>query len=172
MPRRWPICATVFLAALATGNASAQSLTLTRQDVRSYPGARGIVAADFDRDGWMDLAQANTGRNTVTILINQGGSARSFVAAYDIAVGLGPFDLATADFNRDGIADLAVANADANTISILRGQAAGGFVRSDIAAPAAVDAAVASGPRAPVMRTCVRSSVPSHLMDMRPTPAP
>jgi hypothetical protein len=126
----------MLLAAIATGSASAQSLTVTRQDVASYPGARGIVAGDFDRDGWIDLAQANTGRNTVTILINQGGSARSFVAAADLAVGLGPFDLTTADFNRDGIPDLAVANADANSISILRGQASGAFVRTDIAVPA------------------------------------
>ena len=136
MPRRWAVHATVMLVAIATGRASAQPLVLTRQDVASYPGARGLVAADFDRDGWLDLAQANTGRNTVTILINQRGSARSFVAAYDVAVGLGPFDLTTADFNRDGIPDLAVANADARTISILRGQAAGGFIRSDITAPA------------------------------------
>ena len=139
MPRRWAVHATVLLVAIATGRASAQPLAFTRQDVASYPGARGLVAADFDRDGWLDLAQANTGRNTVTILINQRGSARSFVAAYDVAVGLGPFDLTTADFNRDGVPDLAVANADAHTISILRGQAAGGFIRNDIAAP--------SGPR-------------------------
>ena len=139
MSRRWPVHTTALLIAIAAGSASAQPLSLTRQDVSSYPGARGLVAADFDRDGWLDLAQANTGRNTVTILINQRGSARSFVAAYDIAVGLGPFELTTADFNRDGIPDLAVANADAHTISILRGQASGGFIRTDIRAP--------SGPR-------------------------
>ena len=139
MSRRWPVHTTALLIAIAAGSASAQPLALTRQDVSSYPGARGLVAADFDRDGWLDLAQANTGRNTVTILINQRGSARSFVAAYDVAVGLGPFELTTADFNRDGIPDLAVANADAHTISILRGQASGGFIRTDITAP--------SGPR-------------------------
>ena len=136
MPRDRTALATMLVAAFATGSASAQSLTVTRQDVASYPGARGIVAGDFDRDGWIDLAQANTGRNTVTILINQGGTARSFVAAYDIAVGRGPFDIVTADFNRDGIPDLAVANADANSVSILRGQAAGGFTPTDIAGPA------------------------------------
>jgi hypothetical protein len=38
----------VFLTAIAPGAASAQPLALTRQDVSSYPGARGIVAADFD----------------------------------------------------------------------------------------------------------------------------
>jgi hypothetical protein len=34
----------------------------------------------------------------------------------------GPFDLATGDFNRDGISDLAVANADGNSISVLLGK--------------------------------------------------
>lgn len=117
------------------GRAAAQSLTLTRQDVASYAGARATVTGDFDRDGWMDLAHANYGRNTVTILLNQGGSAPNFVRASDVPVGAGPFDLVAGDFNRDGILDLAVANADAHTVSILRGQAAGGFSRTDVAAP-------------------------------------
>ena len=86
----------ILSVAIAAGSASAQPLALTRQNVSSHAGARGLVAADFDRDGWMDLAHANTGRNTVTILINQGGSARSFVPAYDVAVGLGPFELGDA----------------------------------------------------------------------------
>jgi hypothetical protein len=140
MARRRHVTAfAIVAAAVAVRGAAAQPLEFTRQDVASYAGARGLTAADFDRDGWIDLAQANTGRNSVTVLINQRGSARSFVAVYDIPVGLGPFDITTADFNRDGIADLAVANADGHTISILLGQAAGGFSRTDIAAP--------SGPR-------------------------
>ena len=69
------------------------------------------------------------------MLLNQGGSPPAFVLAHDIAVGAGPFDLTTADFNRDGILDLAVTNADAHTVSILRGLAAGGFARTDLAAP-------------------------------------
>ena len=133
-------CAFAAFVVPATAAAlSAQTLTFTRQDLASFAGARGIAAADFDRNGWADLAHANTGRNTVTILLNQG-PAQSFVRAHDIPVGPGPFDLCAGDFNRDGIPDLAVANADAASASILIGRATGGFSRTDMA--------VAAGPRA------------------------
>jgi hypothetical protein len=101
----------------------------------STPRARGIVAADFDRNGWIDLAHANFGSNPVTILLNQRRSDPAFVRAMDVPVGAGPFDLATGDFNCDGIVDLAVANADAHTISILTGRSSGGFTRVDLPAP-------------------------------------
>ena len=93
--------------------------------------ARAIAAADFDRNGWPDIAQANTGRNTVTILLNTNGV---FARGADVAVGLGPFDITTGDYNRDGIADLAVANADGHSISVLLGRGTGMFTRTDIAA--------------------------------------
>ena len=120
------------LVAFSTA-AAAQTPVFARDDVASLAGARAIVSADFNRDGRLDLAHANTGRNSVTILLNQIGGG--FARAADVAVGAGPFDMTTADFNRDGIADLAVANADGNSISVLLGKGDGTFGRSDIAAP-------------------------------------
>jgi hypothetical protein len=117
------------------GAASAQPLQLAADQFPSTPGARGIVAADFDRNGWIDLAHANFGSNTVTILLNQRRSDPAFVRAMDVPVGAGPFDVTSGDFNRDGIVDLAVANADAHTISILTGRSSGGFTRVDLPAP-------------------------------------
>jgi hypothetical protein len=111
----------------------AQTPTFVRDDFASYAGARSLVSADFDRNGWPDIAQANTGRNTVTVSLNRGrdGLQRTF----DIGVGAGPFALTTGDFNRDGIADLAVANADGGSISLLLGIGDGTFNRRpDIAA--------------------------------------
>jgi hypothetical protein len=58
------------LAALCTPAASADTPTFDRDDYASYAGARGIATADFDRNGWPDLAQANTGRNTVAVVLN------------------------------------------------------------------------------------------------------
>jgi hypothetical protein len=100
-------------------NAAAQAPAFLRLDYASDAGARGIVSADFDRNGWPDIAQANTGRNSVSILLNGEAVLRH---AFELPVGAGPFDLATADFNRDGIADLAVANADGHSVSILIGR--------------------------------------------------
>ena len=113
--------------------AAAQTPSFARGDVASVAGARAVVSADFNRDGRLDLAQANTGRNTVTIVLNQ--AAGGFTRGADVAVGAGPFDMTSGDFNRDGIPDLAVANADGNSISVLLGNGDGTFGRSDIAAP-------------------------------------
>jgi hypothetical protein len=133
------ILAAAMLSTLMSSPAWGQALTFTRDDKPSLAGARGIAAADFNRDGWLDLAIANRGSNTVTILLNQGHYGSAFARAHDVPVGAGPFDITTADFNRDGVPDLAVTNADAHTVSILLGRAAGGFSRSDIA--------VVAGPR-------------------------
>ena len=110
----------VFVTGIAL-DAGAQPPTFARDDYVSDAGARAIVTADFDRNGWLDLAQANLGRNSVTILLNQRDA--TLTRALDVAVGIGPFALTTGDFNRDAIPDLAVTNADSDTISILIGAA-------------------------------------------------
>ena len=126
----------ITLAALAGAPpAGAQTPAFSRADYASHPGARAIATADFNRDGWPDTANANTGRDTVTILLNRGAAGSGLARAFDIAVGHGPFDIVSSDFNRDGVADLAVANADADTLSILLGEGSGTFRRTDVAAP-------------------------------------
>src|SRR4051812_5782578 len=129
------------LLALAV-DARAQSISFTRTDVPSVSGGRGIATADFDRDGRPDVAQANTGRDTVTILLNRGDG---LTRVGDVAVGAGPFDVVAGDFNRDGIADLAVANADGDSISVLRGKGDGTFARADIATPSENPRGIAVG---------------------------
>ena len=52
--------------------------------------------------------------------------------AITVSVGRGPFDMTTGDFNRDGIPDLAVANADSHSLSILIGRGDGHFTRADL----------------------------------------
>ncbi len=116
-----------------SATAGAQVLTFAKDDYASDAGARAIVAADFNRDGWLDVAEASLTTNRVTILLSRGGT--SLARAFEIPVGLGPFALTTGDFNRDGIPDLAVANADSHSISILLGRGDGSFTRTDIAAP-------------------------------------
>jgi hypothetical protein len=126
----------LLLAMSAIGVAIQPTIVFTRQDVPSYAGARSVVAGDFDRDGWIDVAHANAGRNSVTVLLSQAQGASNFVRTYDVPVGLGPFDMTTGDFNQDGVLDLAVTHGSASTISVLLGQEAGGFTRSDLQVPA------------------------------------
>ena len=116
---RWRSAIAALLGPLTLATTvTAQVVTFARTDYPSDAGARALVVADFNRDGWLDLAlaHANITRNTVTILLSQHGTA--FVRAAEIPIGLGPFALTTADFNRDGIPDLAVANASGHSVSI------------------------------------------------------
>ena len=127
MPFPRDVTLTMALSILASAVASAQPFTFSRFDTASVDGARGVVVADFDRNGWPDVAQANGSRNAVTILLNHDGA---LTRASDITVGRGPFAIATGDLNHDGTIDLAVSNADGNSISLLKGRGDGTFTSS------------------------------------------
>ena len=114
-------CAVLLLTASV---ATAQPLIFDRDLYPSSAGARGIAAADFDRDGWMDFATANEGPSGVAVLLNRTWSGGGFKHIFLPLPG-GPFDIATGDFNRDSFPDLAIANADANQIDILMGGSTG-----------------------------------------------
>jgi hypothetical protein len=100
------------------------------------PGTtKGLVVGDFNGDGFPDLAVANysTTSNYVSIFLGNGdGTLRSPV---NYTPGNSPVSVATADFNGDGIPDLAVANKGDNTVSVLLGAGAGAF-NTSIAYPA------------------------------------
>jgi hypothetical protein len=90
-----------------------------------------IAAADFNGDGILDLAVTNQNDGypnpgTVTVLIGKGnGTFKAGPAAPK--TGSIPYSVEVADFNGDGYADLAIANAGSNTISVLLGNGHGGF---------------------------------------------
>jgi hypothetical protein len=68
----WAVAATLLFA--FTTDASAQTATFARDDYPSFAGGRAVVSADFNRDGRADVAIANAGRNTATILLNRAGA--------------------------------------------------------------------------------------------------
>jgi type II secretory pathway component GspD/PulD (secretin) len=89
-----------------------------------------IATADFTGKGIVDLAVANHatgtgGDGTVSILLGNGDG--TFGTQTTFAAGNGPAGIATADFNGDGHADLAVANQADGTASILLGKGDGTF---------------------------------------------
>lgn len=98
--------------------AHAQSISFAPTTHAAASGVRGAVSVDLNGDGWLDIATANTGRNTVWIMVSRG-AAGGFVAAPEIPVGIGPFDIAAGDADRDGIQDLLVTTPDEPAITLL-----------------------------------------------------
>jgi hypothetical protein len=92
-------------------------------DVGDYPSS--VFAADLDNDGYMDLAVANAGSNTVSILKNNG--AGTFQPKVDYAVNSSPHSVFCGDLDNDGYMDLVVANNFSNNISILKNNGDGTF---------------------------------------------
>jgi hypothetical protein len=109
--------------------------------IAAVPGkAWGVVAADVDGDGWLDLFVANdTVRNFLFLNRPAPGGGRRFVEAGALAgVGYSAFGLArsgmgvdAADYNQDGKIDLCVGNLDHENFSLYRND--GGNVFTDVA---------------------------------------
>ena len=85
----------------------------------------GIAVADFNRDGRLDVAVANEGDNTISILLSRPDG--SFAPKVDYKVGTAPVALVSGDFNGDRVPDLAVINSQDNTVSLLIGVGNGTF---------------------------------------------
>lgn len=76
-----------------------------------------LVAGDFNLDGKVDLAVANTGSNTISIFLGAGNGF--FVRPIDFVTGSAPAWISVVDLNADGRPDLLVANSRSNTVSVL-----------------------------------------------------
>ena len=84
-----------------------------------------VAVADFNGDGWPDLAVANDTDGTVSLLLNLGNG--TFAAQRVFSVGGGPYSVVAGDFNADGKPDLAVANSLDNTLGVLMNVDGGAF---------------------------------------------
>ena len=105
---------------------SGQFVQSSAASVGSIPYS--VTAGDFNGDGYLDLAAANSNSNTVSILLNNGNG--TFTQNSTPSVGTGPYSVTAGDFNGDGYIDLAVANYSSNTVSILLNNGNGTFTQS------------------------------------------
>ncbi|MCY3956541.1 MAG: FG-GAP-like repeat-containing protein [Nitrospira sp.] len=120
----WTVCGAVVL--VAAGSVPAQNLVFT--PVLSAPvGAHpeGLTVGDFNEDGHLDIATANSDSDDVSVLLGNGNG--TFRSSYSFGVGRSPMFLTTGDLNLDGTADLAVAETGAGRVLILFGKGNGFF---------------------------------------------
>ena len=92
--------------------------------VGNLPNA--MAKGDLNRDGHLDVATANWGGDTVSILLSRGGGRFDVAPAYTTGACC-PSSLVVEDFDGDGHVDLAESNFPDKSISILRGLGDGEF---------------------------------------------
>jgi hypothetical protein len=100
-----------------------------------------IAANDFNNDGQLDIAVANSGTNNVGIFLGYGNGSFVSQTTYSISSGSNPHSIIIGDFNKDNQLDIAVSNYDANNVSIFIGYGDGSF-----ATPTTHSTGVDSGP--------------------------
>lgn len=116
-------------------------------DLGSSMSMSFLAAGDFNGDGIPDLVIGNgmlqEGSQSITILL---GNGKGTFTVGGTTTTNGTFQsLAIADFNGDGIPDVAVANTTANLITILLGKGDGTFTASPAAPSSTTSQIIATG---------------------------
>lgn len=94
-------------------------------------GARTVVAADLDGDGWIDLASASKDDDTVAWYPNDGSG--HFPTKIVISAGeesMGAYSLVAVDIDNDGDQDLIVASNGNDHVSLWRNNGQGNFTKT------------------------------------------
>ena len=120
------VAATVFFSSAFPNPSPAQTVSfITRVDYAAGTNPASVAVGDFNRDGVPDVAVANYGSNTVSVLLGNGDG--TFQPALTLAADANPEFVAVSDFNRDGVPDLVVACSGSNSVSVFLGNGDGTF---------------------------------------------
>ena len=101
----------------------------TAQNVFTGASPADITSADFNGDGFLDIATANAfGDSSVLLGFNNGslGPPQPLVASeYS-------YSIVSGDFNGDNVPDLAIANRESNNVSVFLGKGDGRFSSQEL----------------------------------------
>ncbi|MGH9023625.1 MAG: FG-GAP repeat domain-containing protein, partial [Acidimicrobiia bacterium] len=87
--------------------------------VRAGQGPSSVALLDLDRDGRLDLLVANGTNGDMSFLLGNGAGGFAPAAGSPRRAGIMPSDIAIADFDRNGQADLAIANHETSHVTVL-----------------------------------------------------
>jgi hypothetical protein len=110
---------------LGDGSGGFTSPAVPEVGVGAFP--RSVAVADFNNDGKQDIATTGFALGYVSIRLGDGSGGFTSPAVPEVQVDKGPFSIAIADFNNDGLADFATADSASVSVSIRLGDGSGGF---------------------------------------------
>jgi len=115
-----------FTVLLGNGKGQFSSAPNSPFAVQVKPHTHGVITADFNSDGKLDIATDSWAVDSIVIL--NGDGKGNFINPVYYATGKHPYQrLRTADFNKDSNADIVTTNLDDNTVTVLLGDGKGNF---------------------------------------------
>jgi hypothetical protein len=88
---------------------------------------RHVVVGDFNNDGDLDVAVANSGTDNIGIFLDYNNGTFATQISYPTGLLSRPYSLAVGDFNNDSRLDIVVANFGINSVGVLLGYGNGSF---------------------------------------------
>ncbi|MGH2648220.1 MAG: FG-GAP repeat domain-containing protein [Ginsengibacter sp.] len=114
-----------------SGNGKGQFLQVKNSpfSVHTRPHTHGIAVADFNGDGYIDLATDDWGENKILIIFGDGKG--NFGKETFFNVGNRPYQrLRSADVNKDGKPDIVTTNLEGKNATVLLGNGDGSFTEA------------------------------------------
>ncbi len=96
-------------------------------EIAHFGSVVSIAMGDFNHDGRLDLAVSDPRASSVTVLLGAGNGSFQPAWSFPLPMRGIDFHVAAADFNGDGIIDLAVTNDDDASYEIMLGNGNGTF---------------------------------------------